>query len=59
MWSLANKTYTKSYSSAFCGASNIFCFTIYVLIFALPFILGSFQKCKQIVRLKILRDVKH
>ena len=45
MWSLANKTYTKSYSGEFLGASNIFCFVIYVLIFALPFVLGSFQKC--------------
>ena len=46
MWSLANKAYTKSYTGELFGASNIFCFVVYVLVFALPFVLGSFQKCK-------------
>ena len=54
MWSLAHKTYTKSYNAEWFGASNIFCFIVYLIVFALPFVLGSFQKC-ECKNMKIIR----
>lgn len=48
MWTLTSKTYKRTYHSSCCSISNLFCFGMYILIFALPYFLGSFQKCKLI-----------
>ena len=48
MYTVAHKNYQKTYHANTFSSAHIFCLISGLLMYLMPFIMGSYQKCKSI-----------